>query len=501
MNLIKKNEIIDSSNLSTETQNDELNKLYNLKHYTQAITLARYLIQDDENILAHNILGLSLYSKGQKEEAFEVFNKAIQSNPKDSSLFNNLSNLYLRSKNFIKAKYYAQQAVNLNPLCSNSYFTLGASLNANNQKKDAILAFKKSFKLDKSNSSALLQIGNIYKDIKDFTKSIEIYRKHQKLFPSIVSGYWNESTIHLRNQRFKIGWDKYETGIKNDNRFLIDGFHREKKLVWDGKPFGGTLLIYGEQGLGDQIIFSTLLPDLLKIQSRIILKVNKKLVNFYSYNFKNIRVYSETDTIPEESYKKFIAIGSLCKFLRTKISDFENSSFKKFNVPNQNLNLKKLFTNSNPIVGVSWYTTSFQTGVNRNLTPVEISKVINKSNFNFINLQYGSVEDQIQKIQKLTSNALISFPELDLTNDIVSLSNLILKCDLVLTIDNTTAHLSSSLGKETWILLPYSADFRWFENTSKSLWYKKATLFRQGSDNKWGNIIENILLKLKSKEK
>ena len=104
MNLINKNEIIDSSNLSTETQNDELNKLYNLKHYTQAITLARYLIQDDENILAHNILGLSLYSKGQKDEAFEVFNKAIQSNPKDSSLFNNLSNLYLRSKNFIKAK-------------------------------------------------------------------------------------------------------------------------------------------------------------------------------------------------------------------------------------------------------------------------------------------------------------------------------------------------------------------------------------------------------------
>ena len=81
----------------------------------------------------------------------------------------------------------------------------------------------------------------------------------------------------------------------------------------------------------------------------------------------------------------------------------------------------------------------------------------------------------------------------------MSLSNLILKCDLVLTIDNTTAHLSSSLGKETWILLPYSADFRWFENTTKACG-TKATLFRQGSDNKWGNIIENILLKLKSKE-
>ena len=61
-----------------------------------------------------------------------------------------------------------------------------------------------------------------------------------------------------------------------------------------------------------------------------------------SHNFKNIRVYSENDSIPEESYEKFIAIGSLCKFLRRKTSDFENSSFKNFDVPNKNLNLNGL---------------------------------------------------------------------------------------------------------------------------------------------------------------
>ena len=75
-----------------------------------------------------------------------------------------------------------------------------------------------------------LQIGNIYKDIKDFTKSLNIYPS-TKVISSIVLDI-GMKVHHLRNQRFKIGWDKYETGIKNDNRFLINGFHNEKN--WFG---------------------------------------------------------------------------------------------------------------------------------------------------------------------------------------------------------------------------------------------------------------------------
>ena len=74
MNLINKHAIIVSSNLCTETQNADLNKLYNSKQYSSNF-IASHLIQDDnKNILAQSILGLSLYSKGQKDEAFEVFN-------------------------------------------------------------------------------------------------------------------------------------------------------------------------------------------------------------------------------------------------------------------------------------------------------------------------------------------------------------------------------------------------------------------------------------------
>ena len=96
----------------------------------------------------------------------------------------------------------------------------------------------------------------------------------------------------------------------------------------------------------------------------------------------------------------------------------------------------------------------------------------------------------------MTGNRLVNIPNIDLTDDINSLSNLILDCDLIVTIDNSTAHLSSSLGKQTWVLLPYSGDCRWFENIDQSLWYKNTTIFRQGSNRMWSDVIKTISKKL-----
>ena len=131
-------------------------------------------------------------------------------------------------------------------------------------------------------------------------------------------------------------------------------------------------------------------------------------------------------------------------------------------------------------------------------TPV-LKKLIIKSGYNFVNLQYGSTGKQISELKLASNNKIISIPKVDLTNDINSLSNLILNCDLVITIDNTTAHLSSALGQDTWILLPYSADFRWFENNTNSLWYETSKLYRQQITKNWDHTIDQILNDLKTK--
>lgn len=499
MNYIESNNSFDNFVSATEElSEDQLLSAFNNGDFKSSKRLSEILLKKDQtNCLAFNILGLSESSLGQKNIAEEIFLKGIFHNPLDGSLYNNLANLYLEIKEYKKAKDFSYKATSLSPNCSRSYFTLGVSLNACNEWDKAIGAFKKSFKLDKKNHEALLNIGYCYRDTKKFAKALEIYRQHQKLFPRIVEGFYSESTLHLRSQRFKLGWEKYEIALKDDSRNVLDGYHTESKSLWDGKPFDGTLLIYGEQGIGDQIFFGTILFDLMELHSRIILKVDKRLKNLFQNNFKNIAFYSHNEVVPEKDYQKYIAIGSLCKFLRKDLKSFENTTFSKFKHNKKPLNLRKSFKNKKPVIGVSWYTKSFETGINRSLKPIELSRIINESKFNYVNLQYGENKEQISEIQQLTNGALFTYNNIDLTNDFENISNLILECDLVLTIDNTIAHLSSSLGQNTWILLPYSANFRWFENTSNSLWYKSSTLIRQTSDRKWTTTIDEIINKLK----
>ena len=83
-------------------------------------------------------------------------------------------------------------------------------------------------------------------------------------------------------------------------------------------------------------------------------------------------------------------------------------------------------------------------------------------------------------------------PGVDLTNNLESLSSIISNCDLIITIDNSTAHLASALGKPVWILLPYANDFRWMENSEDTIWYKNTLLLRQTEKEDWSQVIYNI---------
>ena len=70
--------------------------------------------------------------------------------------------------------------------------------------------------------------------------------------------------------------------------------------------------------------------------------------------------------------------------------------------------------------------------------------------------------------------------------------------DLVITIQNTTAHLAGALGKKTWVMLAKNARWHWFVKEKKSLWYPSIKIFRQEKIGDWNNIINNISIDLKS---
>ena len=355
----------------------------------------------------------------------------------------------------------------------------------------------KKLLIKNKNSSYLLNyLGVCLAQQKKFDEALASIDKSLLIEPDADDALFNKAVINLRLGKFKEGWELYTAGIsKEDNiREISEKYFSDQTPLWDGKPFDGTLLVYGEQGIGDQLMFGTVLEDLLKVQKNVAIVVDDRLTKLFARTYPSIDVYGLNEHLTFLSYKKHIAIGDLCKFFRNDIQSFKEGDFKNFETsPEIDNQIKRLMPLGHGLkIGISWLTFAQKNAKKRSLSPEELSSIVNSSDHTFINLQYGDTRENLEHFSKLSNKSLYDIPGIDLTYNIDSLASIIKNCDLIITIDNSTAHLAASLGKPVWILLPTNNDFRWMEKREESVWYKNVLLLRQAKKDSWSEVIQNI---------
>ena len=442
----------------------------------------------------YNHKGLKFLEKDDYENAITCFFQSLDYDQNYSHAYSNIGNALLKKGNYDEAVKMFRDAIKLDKKNSVYHFNLGVALTQCNDHKGAVNAYKECLKIEPRNKLAVKFLANSYKDLKMFPEALKTYKKLEKLDPKNPEASFLQSKIHIRNGRFNLGWKMYEHGLKNNIRKPFKGYYNETKTLWDGKPFEGTLLVYGEQGLGDQLNFGTLLKDLLQVKQDVIVKVDERLKEIFSNTYPEITVYGEDDTVPTKDYEKYISLASLCKFFRAHTDDFTNTQFTNYVIgKTENPYIKDFFNKISGFkIGISWHSFSTLNGETRSLNTDQLSKIIKCRNVNFINIQYGNVLKQIKEVKLLSGNEILKVPFTDITRDINSLASIIKKCDLIISIDNSTAHLSGSLGHPTWVLLPYSADFRWMEEITPAIWYQNTTLIRQEKENDWNSVVDLV---------
>ena len=331
---------------------------------------------------------------------------------------------------------------------------------------------------------------------KKFEKSLKCFEDSIKIDPKADDTLFNKSIVKLRLGDFKEGWDLYSHGLTKENniREIDNKYFNDKTQLWDGVPFNGGLLVYGEQGIGDQLMFGIILEDLLKIQKKVVIIVDDRLKKLFRRTYPEISVHGFSENEIISPYSKHISMGGLCKFFRNSADKFNNGTFREyitsFEIDKQ---IKTLMPSINGLkIGVSWLTFAKKNAKTRSLTSEQLACIMNSNSHNFINLQYGEINKNLEELNKISNKKLQSIPGVDVTYNIESLASIIKNCDLIITIDNSTAHLAASLGKPVWVLLPYNNDFRWMEKSEESLWYKNVLLLRQNKKDDWSQVINNI---------
>ena len=382
----------------------------------------------------------------------------------------------------------------MKPDFADAYNNLGYTLRELGRLDDSEASYKKAIELKPDFADAYNNFGFVLKDLGRLDDSEASFKKAIELKPDFADAYNNLSFTLLSKsnfeEAFKLSEWRWKTELKIGTEFY------SKKPYWDGQN-KSSVFVWREQGIGDEIMFCSILPELIEKSENIILNCDKRLIPLFSRSLSDKVTYqSEQNNVNENNYDFHIPMGSLPLHFRKNLSSFNNSSkgylkadkTKIYEFRKQLSDRKKV-----KIIGLSWHTKSqIQMASFRNIPLKNLVSEINNSDIKFISLQYGDVSEEIKELKKEIGIDIIDLQEVDKRDDIDSLAALVSACDLVVSIDNFILHLAGSLGVETKALLPLSSDSRWGYKNDKCHLYDSVHLYRQNILGDWKKVLKRL---------
>ena len=445
-----------------------------LKRDREALMSYQNIIKQDPSLAGpyYNI-GIILKRNGKVEEAIDSYKKAISLKDDYVQAYNNLGVIYKDSENYENAIEMFTKAKEINPDHQNSYFN--------------IALIKK-------------EQGLTEEAIELFLKLLDLNPDHSEAYNPIVSQNTNYSIgiLTLKLGRFRDGWRYYEYRWKvSQFKEVIWPF--PDKPVWKGER-GKRVVLWKEQGIGDQILFLGLVPEVKGMCSSLSVYVDPRLESLCR------RAMPEINFIPSETALKrvkceyHLPLGSVPGLIRNDISDFDRSVKGYLKADPQRVQSIKdeLKLSGKTVIGISWR--SFNTRYkNKSIQLSNLGRIFADLDVVLVNLQYGDVEDEIKEFKKETGIEVLQCTSVDNREDLDGLAALIEACDLVVSTSNVTVHMAGALGKETCVLLHHVSIYYWLLERKDSVWYPSLTLYRQPALDDWDSVYDSMRGDLKAR--
>ena len=445
------------------------------------------LNQNSEEVFGLNILGLLYLKKNEILNAINIFKKAILINPQYSDSYNNLGKCYIDLEQLSLAYINFKKSHKINPNSDLPLINIANILSLKDKNELAIKFYEKARKINPNNMHIDENIIICNARLKNFEwveKKILDLQNEEKINSKLMLSY---SYLLLSKKNFKKGFDYFDNRLetnefpkKNKYHYNIkETLHKNKKLEIDKK-----ILVVKEQGVGDEILFSSMYGDLIKNKfSNIKIECDKRLIEIFSRSFnKNIFFpfghYSSSDKNLQE-FDNILYAGSLAKYFRNKENDFYIKPYiktsskidKKFNSILSKFNDKKK-------IGISWKSVFNIFG---SLKSLELNdfKILCNQERTFFNLQYGDNINEINKFRE-SGKSIYNFDNVDLFNDFDSLISILKNLDVFVTVSNSTAHFAGALGVPTILICPKKSStyYYWDYEDGKTPWYNSVSIVK-----------------------
>ena len=480
--------------------------LQDLEKFDEAINSIEAVFKYEKNSIENYLRLYDIYGRKKdfnkceeiSKNVISILEKKIGTNNKNSNLYYDLGIAYQKFEKLEIAKKYLKLAIKLNPSKMLYYYALAIIYSKMKEFINAKENFEQAIKIEPLNvATNILYAMLIKNEFGELKEAKKIILKFDKLFPNNINITTIKAWLLLNQGDYKNGWmahNAHITQLKNHMKLP------EAKL-WKKEKLDGNLLVWSGQGLGDFIFFSKMVGLLNDYAKKILFICDKRLVPIYKRYFEKIKPekFIIEEEYQNEKFSKHIASEMLGEFFANSVEDINNFSKNRL-IPSREWDLEiDNFFDSLPKnklnIGLSWSTLNKAEHNEKSIELDKFSEIFKKNNINLINLQFGNVKDEISSFKEKNKVEFYEYKNLNITTEIDKLMSLINKLDLVITIQNSTAHISLSIGKKTFVLLSYKPPrFYWYgPNTEKSYWYPEATLYRQKDANDdWSKILNKV---------
>ena len=450
---------------------------------------------------AYSNRGVIFKALNRFQDALKDFDTAISLKPDYAAAFYNRGNVLIELGSVDLAIASFDNAIDLDPHQAEYLYNRGNALREALRFEEALHSYCEAIRRRPNYADAYSNRGTTFYRLKRMEEALRDFSQAQKIEPGNAEIHWNESLCRLALGDFDQGWDHYEWRLKErsfQNRSLAG--HADIAAAYSTRNtaadfMGKTVFVASEQGIGDHVMFMSILPELLRDAGSVICQLDPRLIKLFERCYPAARYVPRGDIriLETVAVDLHIRMGSLAYPYRRDRSCFPGTPYLTPDPARVAQWQSRI--NSEPgklKVGVSWRGGSPHTnGADRSMALEDLAPLLDREDYQFISLQHGDVDAEIAAFNATRTNKLVRFPKNDL-NDFEDFAGLVGALDCVVSVDNTNIHLGGALGKPCFAMLPHRCDWRYGISEDTMPWYRSVKLFRQIHDGNWSDVIENI---------
>jgi len=464
------------------------------RHYRSAIGHA------PTYAVAHYNLGTLLLDGGDADGAAAAFRRVLELDPAYAEAHNNLGQALETAGDLDGAAGHYQSALALHPRFAEAFNNMGNVHKKRGDLEAAVRSYGDAIGINPRDPSPHTNLGVVRAMLGDVDEALATHRKAIEIAPDHPEAHHNLGLALLLSGRLPEAWAEYEWRLGIPCRKTPD---RLPETRWRGEALAGKrILVWGEQGVGDEVMFAGMVPDLLETGASVVLENDPRLRALLQRSFPGARCVQRqeppaSDMAPD-AFDFHTPSGSLGRWLRPTLDTFPpRRSYLVADAGRRDeLRARYLQGSDDRLVGIAWYSKNPNSGRYKSMSLMELRPLAATPGIRLVDLQYGDTAEERRAFAEETGVSVIHDERVDQMADLDAFAAQVAAMDVVVSVSNTTVHMAGALGVPTWVMLQHVPLSCWMLEREDSPWYPSARLFRQSRAGRWDDVVARVSAEL-----